>query len=96
MVGQTPVDDLTVSWHGDGLAYVSNWGSDEQEFSLQLLEQADPRWLTVDGDKVTIHAANGRRTYVRMYQIGDPPGAAANPRSLKYRATGPVETEYGQ
>ena len=78
--------DMTVSRLEDGSAWVTEWGSDEQEFSLQLLEQADPRWLTVDGDKVTIHAANGRRTYVRMYQISELVSA-------RFRATGPVETE---
>jgi len=92
------IDDMTVQRREDGGAWVTHWGSDVQEFSVALLMALDPRWATLEdgGDKLTIHAANGRRTYVRMYQISDPPGAAANPRSLKYRATGPVETEYGQ
>ena len=81
--------DMTVSRREDGSAWVTNWGSDEQEFSIDLLMALDPRWATLsdDCDTLTVHAANGRREYVRTHQVGEVPR-----RSWHYKATGPVET----
>jgi hypothetical protein len=55
----------------DGSVTVDRF-DDEADFSIELLEGADPRYLARDGDIVTIRCANGTAEYRigGMLQIG--------------------------
>lgn len=57
-------EELVVTTHGAGDSITVDHWPKRTRFRVELLENADPRFLTYAEDHVTIMAANGERTYL--------------------------------